>query len=233
MQAYIINLDERRDRWLSVESQLRNSNWSFSRVSAIDGSKINKETLCAPGVTAIWLSHLKAMERFLASEDQFALILEDDFNINKWNNLNSIIQKSIMANFDFVQIGYLKTSPFNSIGISTQNFLDLILKILVFVSRFSFLGKFSFFSRLLIQEQLNIPKDFVLNDIRAGAHCYLINRKFAIFALGINSPVFLSTDLLYMSLGHMRSLRMLRVRKSIVRQSNSPSSVAERFLKHN
>jgi hypothetical protein len=107
------------------------------------------------------------------------------------------------------------------------------LKCLELVSDIPLLRRQKFFSRLLIREQRGIPFDFVLNDIRAGAHCYLINRKFAEFALGINTPIFLSTDLLYMSLGHMRSLNMSRVRKNMVSQSNSPSSVTERFQKSN
>jgi len=161
------------------------------------------------------------------------LILEDDFNVKSWDKMKIIIQKSLLYKFDFVQIGYLKTSPLNSISILTQNSQDFFLKWLALASEIPLLKRRKFFSRLLIREQTGIPMDFVLNDIRAGAHCYLINRKFAEFALGINAPIFLSTDLLYMSLGHMRSLNMSRVRKSVVSQSKSPSSVTERFLRSN
>ena len=233
MQVYIINLDERKDRWLSAESQLYSSHLNFQRVSAIQGSVISDDTRCTSGVTAIWKSHRKAMEVFLASPNEFALIFEDDFIVKSWDRLESIIQKSLLCEFDFVQIGYLRTSPFNSVSIFTQNSQDFLLKCLALLSTIPVLKKREFFSRLLIQEQLGIPLEFVLNDIRAGAHCYLINRKFAEFALGINMPIFLSTDLLYMSLGHMRSLSMSRVRRNVVTQSSSPSSVSERFLKSN
>jgi GR25 family glycosyltransferase involved in LPS biosynthesis len=233
MQAYIINLDDRKDRWLSVERQFSSSHFNFQRVSAIQDAAVFDDTRCTLGVTAIWLSHKKAMERFLASSDQYALILEDDFNVKSWDKMKIIIQKSLLYKFDFVQIGYLKTSPLNSISILTQNSQDFFLKWLALASEIPLLKRRKFFSRLLIREQTGIPMDFVLNDIRAGAHCYLINRKFAEFALGINAPIFLSTDLLYMSLGHMRSLNMSRVRKSVVSQSKSPSSVTERFLRSN
>ena len=92
--VYIINLDRRPERWKSVSSHLLKLGIAGERISAIDareiataedlpiGSNSNiSENLISRGDRACALSHIKAMEKFLQSDNEFALILEDDVEL--------------------------------------------------------------------------------------------------------------------------------------------------------
>ncbi len=92
MQAFVINLDAATDRWAFIEKSFAQSQIRLQRVSAI-----NIKDLTFPhrdyseglyrlfhGRTpnrcelACYLSHLKALETFLATGDSHAVIGEDD-----------------------------------------------------------------------------------------------------------------------------------------------------------
>lgn len=92
MQAFIINLDTATDRWAFVEKSFSQSRLELQRVSAIDikllsfphrdyseeryrlrhGRTPNRREL------ACYLSHIKAIDTFLATGEHHALIGEDD-----------------------------------------------------------------------------------------------------------------------------------------------------------
>jgi hypothetical protein len=78
-------------------------------------------------------------------------------------------------------------------------------------------------------EQLGVPRKIVMNDIRAGGQAYFVSRNFASAAQSMNTPVFLSTDGLFMALGVSRNFKMARLRRMWISQTNSPSSVTQRF----
>lgn len=96
MHAYIINLDSEKERWSSVESAFRETEFTICRVSAVDGSALPfpipeySETLyhrfhgrpTSRGAVGCYLSHVKAIKEFLATGDEHALIAEDDLTLD-------------------------------------------------------------------------------------------------------------------------------------------------------
>ena len=92
VRAFIINLDSATDRWAFIQKSFAGSQLVLGRVSAIDRTEVNlsdarySERLyrCFHGRTpsvrelACYLSHLKAIEAFLATDEEHALIGEDD-----------------------------------------------------------------------------------------------------------------------------------------------------------
>ncbi len=92
MRAFIINLDSATDRWAFIEAAFAGSRLILCRVPAVDGKAFKlphpqySEKLYrwfhgrTPNVRelACYLSHLKAMEAFLATDEKHALIGEDD-----------------------------------------------------------------------------------------------------------------------------------------------------------
>jgi glycosyl transferase, family 25 len=92
MRAFIINLDSATDRWAFTEAAFAGSQLILCRVPAVDGTALKlphaqySERLYrwwhgrTPNVRelACYLSHLKAMDAFLATDENHALIGEDD-----------------------------------------------------------------------------------------------------------------------------------------------------------
>ena len=88
---YCINLDDKVDRWESMESQFKY--WeieNYTRVSAYDGREDDLGGILKgrypdnmnSGEVGCVTSHLKALKEFLNSGEQCALIMEDDCDIN-------------------------------------------------------------------------------------------------------------------------------------------------------
>ena len=92
MRAFIINLDSATDRWAFIQAGFAGSQLSLCRVPAVDAKTLAlphpqySERLYrwfhgrTPNVRelACYLSHLKAMAAFLATDEEHALIAEDD-----------------------------------------------------------------------------------------------------------------------------------------------------------
>jgi GR25 family glycosyltransferase involved in LPS biosynthesis len=228
LRAYVLNLVDRPDRWLSASSQVAKIDFEMKRIEAISplSQSFTSSDYLANGVTAIWLSHLKAMKAFLDTGDRYALILEDDFLIR--NDFNSnIIAVMDKSRLDFLQLGFLKIGVKDNFLILYENMFAGFLKIL-FKMR-TLLPPF-FSEKFFVQRQQGIPMSIIMDAVQPGAHAYVISRHFAISILELNNPPFLSTDLFFISLSQMRSFRMARVRKSKIEQSNSESSIETRFL---
>lgn len=91
--VYAINLDRRPDRLVELERHLGDRGVSFTRVVAVDSQTVPDEELArifprrgplgqvGRGDQACSLSHLKAMQMFLASDQAAAIVLEDDVEI--------------------------------------------------------------------------------------------------------------------------------------------------------
>jgi GR25 family glycosyltransferase involved in LPS biosynthesis len=226
----VINLESRVDRWSSVENQASFLNIPILRVDAIDMNSLTPDDCyVAAGVAATWKSHQKAMRTFLESEDQYALILEDDFLVSKSWNLD-LLDLALSTNPDFFQLGFLKTGPVDQINLKLSNFQDVSLKFLLRLAGFSpRIGK-KFGHRLLVSEQRGLAWKIVPNNIRAGGQAYVVSRQFAQAAQHMNTPAFTSADGMFMTLGDVRSFKMFRFRKSIIDQTDSVTSVQQRYL---
>ena len=88
---YVINLDRSTERLELISSQLSNQKINVKRIPAIDGIELNidkeaDDSMCKsemgrsiqPGEVGCFLSHIKALEAFISSKSDFAVILEDD-----------------------------------------------------------------------------------------------------------------------------------------------------------
>ena len=81
MLILLINLARRPDRLAFMSSQLETLGLAFERIDAVDGQVLDLgigTSRITPGEYACALSHRRAWERFLASGEQFCLVLEDD-----------------------------------------------------------------------------------------------------------------------------------------------------------
>jgi hypothetical protein len=97
-------------------------------------------------------------------------------------------------------------------------------------SRIPLIKALPVFERLLIKEQEGVPWGVVPNNIRAGGQSYIVSRNFARASSEMNTPVFNTTDCFYISLGDVRTFRMLRTRKNFVKQTKSSTSVNQRYV---
>ena len=95
--TYLINLDGSSERLASATAQLQQHGIAFERISAVDGRKIPTTELeqlydkkraiaymgrdLSPGEIGCYLSHIKAIQAFLASNADIGVILEDDCRI--------------------------------------------------------------------------------------------------------------------------------------------------------
>jgi GR25 family glycosyltransferase involved in LPS biosynthesis len=222
--VFVINLNSREDRWNHCTNQLKELGWNARRIEAIDNPSDN-DFFTNQAVASCWLSHRKALNEFLQTEDTHALILEDDFDVQDSLDENDFLEFS-RSDLDFIQIGFLYTTVFERIHIKVENVFDLVIRIFGYFEKI--LRNEQVSTKLLVQERKDLPRDLVYADIRGGAHCYFLNRKAALYLVSLNAPIFLSTDDLYMAAGRMRYLRMARFRKSRVGQTNSLSSINPR-----
>ena len=96
IKYYVINLDRSTDRLKSVSSQCEDQNINLERIPAYDGNTLDLKELAddaacryemgrsiQPGEVGCFLSHRKALEEFLLSGEEFAVILEDDATMSK------------------------------------------------------------------------------------------------------------------------------------------------------
>ena len=228
---YVINLKQRADRWDSVLSECLKNKLDLTRVDAIVAGSIDASECIymPPGVVATWKSHQSAFREFLSTSDSYCLVLEDDFFIPRMSRkLYAALQEGY-ASFDFIQVGFLITSRIEYIDFKFQNWYDILKKL--FTLEFIRFGRiWNLSNKLTISEQIGVPYELVLNDIRAGGHAYIISRRFAEAGLKMNEPVFFSTDGVFMALGKSRNFKMARFRRSVIDQTTSPTSVSQRFI---
>jgi hypothetical protein len=87
MQAYVINLDRRPDRWEQISAHLTELGISFERISAVDGKTWDGKGWKKQGRTredywrgaaGCYFSHLRALETAIERDTFPSVILEDD-----------------------------------------------------------------------------------------------------------------------------------------------------------
>jgi glycosyl transferase, family 25 len=104
-QTWVINLDRAPDRLARITAQLQRLGLPFHRMAAVDARLMTDEQralLDEPayrrkhGMLPVWgelgcyLSHVQVMRAFIASDAQFALVLEDDVLLH--NGLPDVLQ---------------------------------------------------------------------------------------------------------------------------------------------
>lgn len=134
LRIYVINLDRSKERLTEITRQLNELGLQFERISAIDGKLANdtqracineqayqkkhgKQSL--PGELGCYLSHVKAIQTFLNTNDEFALILEDDavFGADFVQVITRLLANS--ARWDMVKLsGVHSGTPVNDIELN-------------------------------------------------------------------------------------------------------------------
>ncbi|KAF7276595.1 hypothetical protein GWI33_010046, partial [Rhynchophorus ferrugineus] len=119
IETYLINLDGSEQRLASATAQLAQTNWSFSRFPAYDGrgkavtefehyndektqqllgrQLLNSEIGC-------YLSHYGCVEKFLQSDADYLVVLEDDMQISQ--NFASVIQETLTYLHQHIEIDW-------------------------------------------------------------------------------------------------------------------------------
>ena len=225
----MINLEKDVERWSSVLLESENLPFDTYRVDAVNAKDLPVNNLVSPGVNAAWLSHLKAMQLFLDSGHDFALIAEDDFHVENREKLMKVLRRLQLGDWDLIQFGFLKPGIDTRIKILIANIDQIIFKVLGKISLVNGVSKLGFASRMRVKQSLKTPKGFVIDDCQPGAHFYLVGRTFCQSILKINNPQFLSIDDFYTSLSRMRTFKMIRVKKSLVSQKPFTAWIGPRF----
>lgn len=92
LAVFLINLDRASDRLLAMQHTLSRMGFQFERVPAVDGAalefpiadfddfafRFKHGRWCNPAEVGCYLSHIECARRLLASNGEFALVLEDD-----------------------------------------------------------------------------------------------------------------------------------------------------------
>ena len=108
-RAYIINLDRALERWEHMSKTFTEAEIPIVRVPAIDGNQLTFPCVDfdekkfrrfhGRGVNifevACYLSHLKAMKLFLESDDEFAMVCEDDLFLKP--GCKEVVEKALEA----------------------------------------------------------------------------------------------------------------------------------------
>jgi GR25 family glycosyltransferase involved in LPS biosynthesis len=231
-QTLVINVSSNKDRRDRIEERLNQSRINFSIVKATETHDISTDEprYLTAIAESIWKSHLNCLS--LAAElSSPTLILEDDAVISfQEETLQKWVDIMKAEEIDFLQLGFLNINLVERISIKLRNFYNFFTRYRIFPSFFLLFG-FKEVGRATNQFwRKKLPKDFVVNDIRYGAHCYLVSPKFAEKISRLNSPAFLPADDFYVALGGAKSFKMIRLKKSWSSQDNSPSAVSARFL---
>lgn len=228
--AYVINLDRRPDRWVQFLDNSSLIKIPIVRFPAVDGFNLPKSVLRSPApIVACWMSHQAVAKEFLSTDADHCLILEDDIDIRTIDaELLEQLWSRDFNGIDLLQVGFcihqnrLFNRAMHSVQVSAVETLAR-LRIL----------KFAFSQRFLKErygykfEYLpNLEVVVAVNTFELGTHAYIISRNFAKAMISFNDPVYLPADLALMELVRTEHYRGARLTRSLVGQSDSPSSIS-------
>lgn len=113
LRCYVINLDSSKKRLSEFKTRFQDTNLKIERIPAVDGRLIDiqafsDDKLCQkkmgrgiqPGEVGCYLSHKKAIEKFLSTGAPYAIIFEDDSIPNEGfeKTLTILIEKFLKHN---------------------------------------------------------------------------------------------------------------------------------------
>ena len=231
IDCLVINVASNIERRLTISEMLRHLGIQFRIIPAVTIDTVTLPNLgnMNPTAVAVWQSHLNCLKKS-SENDSYTLVLEDDAII-KFDSafLDETIDVMRKHEIDFLQIGYLGINAFEYFSIVMRNLYNF------FVSRGLFAPFFSIFGLVEVKRTKNqkwlrdIPRNYVLNDVRYGAHCYVVSPDFSLKILNLNNPPFLAADDFYVALSKMKSFKMFRLSKSRSKQGFSASSFIKRY----
>ena len=228
--AYLINLDRRPDRWLEFNENSSSLEIPIERFSAVDGQDLSKsESRTPPPVAACWMSHQDVAQKFLESEAEYCLVLEDDLALTK-DSISALNQlwKKKFKDFDLLQIGFCVSNNqlSNRVVYSRQRHVVNILRQFKLLSAPLTQGilKKHYGYKISFLRKMNLS--VAENTFELGTHAYLISRRFAAMMVSFNRPVYLPADLAMMEIVETAEFQSFRLIRSLVDQSESPSSIS-------
>ena len=226
--SYVINLPSRPDRRQHLVSQTSKFGLNSIVIDAISVQELGLRDLgfLSPPALACWESHMKAFEAFLQTKKSSAIIFEDDFQIKNMSAIDRCLQNVTFEDFVIVQIGVLVNNYRERLEMFLKNleFLFFTLVSRLCISSAFFDARFG--HKLRVQRARNVPFGFVADDLRAGAHAYLISRPAALRIVSdFKNQNILTTDGFLIASNWTRPFRTLRFYKSLVNQIASPSSI--------
>ncbi len=231
-QVLVINVKSNLERRQNIASRLDHKSIDFDFVQAVEPLK---STMGSTGyltevAKAVWLSHRKCLESS-ASANRPTLILEDDAILNiDAAKVKKLSDDMMRLDIDFIQIGYLNINMAETVSIVLRNFYSFFTRNATGAKLFELFG-FLEVGRAKDQTwRTSLPKDFIVNDVRYGAHCYLVSPRFASRIIELNDPAFLPADDFYVALSRAKSFKMIRLMKSQCSQDGTQSAFRERFL---
>jgi glycosyl transferase family 25 len=125
-RIYAINLARASNRWQRLSDQAVQFGLDVTRVPAVDGNKVAEHERVdfyprrfdqhngrrlLPGEYGCYRSHLLALEQFVATGDEIALIVEDDIDLNA-----QLIQRAIAALKAIPGAGLVKLANHRMVG---------------------------------------------------------------------------------------------------------------------
>ena len=234
MKTYLINLSERKDRLTAASDEFRKIEVDFERVEAIHSSALDLSTpqLVTPGVQACWESHKLCYSKLLSSEEDYALICEDDFKVINKKLFFEALDWAVEKNVDLLQVGYLTQGVQNRF-LNLYKILEMVLfKVIYAVTRLEYLPKSikKISTRMRVSRYGLTSRKFIPDSCLPGTHCYIISRETAGKLIKLNYPQFLSADEFLISLSGMRSFSLYRTRRSAVTQNDLDPSIKTRFV---
>jgi GR25 family glycosyltransferase involved in LPS biosynthesis len=223
----LINLDSRPDRLASSRSFAESQGFGFTRISAINGAELNldRNSILSPGAIGCYKSHLEAYKIFIKSGASHALILEDDLVGDNFGEYLRKFEFSQLTNVDVLQVGYLNRGLRHKFDVRLVNLESRLFKILSILSAKSTFIKKAIGDRMRIKQYTNAPNQFIPDDFRSGCHSYFISKAMAKWVLEQGEPKFLTIDSLFGCLQWAHHFQIYRLRKSVVGQTDSPSSI--------
>jgi len=105
--AFVINLDSAKDRWTHIEASFAKTQFQLQRVPAVDGNLISLPAKdyaescfrrfhgrgTNPYEVACYWSHVKAIQAFLETGDEYGLICEDDIVLGP--ELDAVVAEAV------------------------------------------------------------------------------------------------------------------------------------------
>jgi GR25 family glycosyltransferase involved in LPS biosynthesis len=258
--SVVINLDNRPDRAEEFYKQFKNSDIQPVRISAIKGEDLHGVHHVPKNVAACWISHCEAFEYLLSTTSSHLIIFEDDAELTKKGlKFISGLNSERLSSIDLLQFGYLthkgnldfpkydiEKFPINfprAFGQSIEQ-KDVVFRSMIKLIRWVIRGpiipafliknyKKYCINEKILRNSLNLKYPLIYHSFEPGTHAYIISRKLAEFLIQCNSPTFLAADLYLMGFAKAGNSKSIRISKTLCKQTNSPSSIRERFSRIN
>lgn len=125
VKVFLINLDKSTDRLAACVDRLQQYNVEFERISAVYGADLSDQEVAqhydqslnerkffrplAAGEIGCYMSHRKAWQKIIDEDLDYAVILEDDFNVEQDLNHVFSLLDTITKEWDHIKLSALKS----------------------------------------------------------------------------------------------------------------------------